>query len=629
MISSQDAERIIGAHPHPIFLIDENRTIIGFNEAAKQAFSRACVGAPCHAALFDSDEICHRCVRDMLEAGCFAERQRRVPNLDEDRYITAVKVLQDDGKVAHVECLHPVPRYVSILSKLHEFIYSIDKIGRPWAVAEAVRDLLAKLGFASRLYEYRVELGEETLHCISAAEVGFPYVWDEGHPPVIDASEGNFQASFLAVRSGKMVYVTQNDRVREYFVRSYAPDASDQHSLIDANPDIFVNLALYSLSDNDDIINIREDVEVHDWFDIPIGIRTPRYGKLSVSPLAEGVHFSRYDLEVFALIFRAVGARLFNLKVEEAEYRRGYMEATHETKHAHQSALSGIEILRRRLGRYEEAPVEVSSKYILKNLEGTIRLMTFLNEYPNIEDARGNYNKEPISLHKDVIAPITNLVRHCILNQLLADGKISFPKDYQEENPVTEVESFEELKIHYAKSTIDNLFEQMRFLGLTGDYRIYYTRDIHVHRFYINPYRLQCVFYNLFSNALKYRKENKLNIVIREVKESIDFEHKRINLDKYVVIRITDMGFGLLEEEREDIFGPGRRGSASRLAQEAGYGKGLFVARTIMRTLGGDLTVNTERDPTGFDLSIPRNASKRGWSFTRSSQDKVYSPRKL
>jgi signal transduction histidine kinase len=607
------ADIYLNSHPHPIFYISEDYRILAFNPAARRHFPSMEVGMPCHSIYGEGAE-CPTCCRAVLNAGRdYSERRRFVPAMKCDCFITARTTLRSGTRAGYVEVIHPIPLYMQRLATLHEFILNIDSLDSTLAVGESLCRMVAAFGFRSRLWEYHNALGSETLRCVAVIPEGsVPEAGLFGKE--LPGADALFASSFQALRKKRMIYVTSSNYIREYFAKSFGGDSvRGEADVIDANPAVFPDLSLRFLRPHEKYVPFVPGAPPHDWLDIPLGGDSPALllGKVSVSPLTETGRFTRDDMELFWLASRAANARLFRLAVHAAEFRRGYLEATHETRHAHQSALSGIEVLRARAGTDESG--EYGNRYILRNLEDSIRLMTFLNEYPNLEDPRGNYSKDAINLHKDVIAPMVNLIRHWFLNDLLARNIIAFPKDYAAHERPRDLRSFDELAVHFGKGHFEDLFAQMNFLGLSEQYSICYAKGIESLRFYINPYRLQCVFYNLLSNALKYRLPDKVAIVIRAVRSPAELHLSRVDLGAYTVIRVSDEGCGIEEHEVDKIFEPSRRGSAAEKTREAGYGKGLFVARTIMRTLGGDLRVDSLRSPTAFDVIIPRRAASPAW----------------
>lgn len=46
--------------------------------------------------------------------------------------------------------------------------------------------------------------------------------------------------------------------------------------------------------------------------------------------------------------------------------------------------------------------------------------------------------------------------------------------------------------------------------------------------------------------------------------------------------------------------------AGARAAESTGAGLGLALARRVARTLGGDVTVTSSREPTSLTLTLPR-----------------------
>jgi signal transduction histidine kinase len=70
-----------------------------------------------------------------------------------------------------------------------------------------------------------------------------------------------------------------------------------------------------------------------------------------------------------------------------------------------------------------------------------------------------------------------------------------------------------------------------------------------------------------------------------------------------VDITVSDDGPGLPQDgtDPESLFAAG-----ARAANSSGAGLGLALARRVARTLGGDVTVTSLREPTSFTLTLPR-----------------------
>ncbi len=92
------------------------------------------------------------------------------------------------------------------------------------------------------------------------------------------------------------------------------------------------------------------------------------------------------------------------------------------------------------------------------------------------------------------------------------------------------------------------------------------------------------VFVNLFSNSIKYKKDNEAPII----KVSYSFEnHKNI-------FCITDNGIGIPDLELEKIFDIFRRSSTESHLKKVGSGIGLSTVKKIIELHGGNIEVSSE-----------------------------------
>lgn len=112
------------------------------------------------------------------------------------------------------------------------------------------------------------------------------------------------------------------------------------------------------------------------------------------------------------------------------------------------------------------------------------------------------------------------------------------------------------------------------------------------------PLALKRAFSNLVHNAVKYG--TLAQIVARD--EGTKF-----------VVLIRDHGPGIPADEQEAAFSPFYRLDPSRSHKTGGYGLGLTVARTVIRSHGGDITL-TNLSPQGLEVRVelPRSAAPNG-----------------
>ena len=97
-----------------------------------------------------------------------------------------------------------------------------------------------------------------------------------------------------------------------------------------------------------------------------------------------------------------------------------------------------------------------------------------------------------------------------------------------------------------------------------------------------DQYKLNQVFINLISNAIKYNSKN------GEVKVDVE-----LLKNKRVKINITDTGNGLSEEEQLHLFQPFERLGAENTSIE-GSGIGLVITRKLIELMGGEVGVDSE-----------------------------------
>ena len=98
----------------------------------------------------------------------------------------------------------------------------------------------------------------------------------------------------------------------------------------------------------------------------------------------------------------------------------------------------------------------------------------------------------------------------------------------------------------------------------------------------IDRERMRSVFYNIFDNAIKYSNENgKIEVDINRVEDE-------------VIIKISDTGPGISEEDIPYIFERFYRADKARCSE--GFGLGLSIAKSIVKAHGGYILVRSRID---------------------------------
>jgi signal transduction histidine kinase/CheY-like chemotaxis protein len=124
-----------------------------------------------------------------------------------------------------------------------------------------------------------------------------------------------------------------------------------------------------------------------------------------------------------------------------------------------------------------------------------------------------------------------------------------------------------------------------------------------------DPDRLQQVFLNLFSNAIKFTPEY----------GSIEIKIRRI--DSNVEIEVSDTGQGIKPEFLPYVFERFRQADSSFTRQAGGLGLGLAIVRHLVELHGGDVGVESEGENMGttFKITIPVISEQEKEEFAQTN----------
>lgn len=123
-------------------------------------------------------------------------------------------------------------------------------------------------------------------------------------------------------------------------------------------------------------------------------------------------------------------------------------------------------------------------------------------------------------------------------------------------------------------------------------------------RYISDPIRIKQVLINIIGNAIKFtpggvvKIEASLTTDIQFKKEAGSFERLRIT--------VADNGIGITKTQADQLFQPFTQADASTKRQFGGTGLGLYIARQIARTTGGDvrLTSSVEGKGSVFEIEL-------------------------
>ena len=92
--------------------------------------------------------------------------------------------------------------------------------------------------------------------------------------------------------------------------------------------------------------------------------------------------------------------------------------------------------------------------------------------------------------------------------------------------------------------------------------------------------------------------------------------------DRQIVIKVTDSGPGVPEEDLQRIFDPFFRLDSSRSRDTGGFGLGLSIVKTCIQTCGGSVMARNVK-PTGLQVEISLAESSKNHDAASAAEAPV------
>ncbi len=122
----------------------------------------------------------------------------------------------------------------------------------------------------------------------------------------------------------------------------------------------------------------------------------------------------------------------------------------------------------------------------------------------------------------------------------------------------------------------------------------------HIPQVFADADRLEQILTNLIDNAIKYSPaKTTVTITASEIK---DKNNPKVNL---VQINVQDQGVGIDEKHLPQIFTKFSRLDNPLVRQTEGTGLGLYITRSLVLSLGGQIYVNSKEGNTTFTVELP------------------------
>lgn len=595
-------------HPHPILHITSEGKIQNANLSAMAEFGEDIEKRSCCDVVFRQEAPCvHRCLECVkgrpyhtFHAGI---KSRKRDAQREEFYVTLFP--GGDGTGCFMS-IHPVPLNFERIRVVRDVAQKITVSESTNEVLENFRDFLTSSKYNTwrrpyRVREYGVDDPREPRRLtLRWHDVGIeedrPYVEDIDNR-IIEREGRAGPASFFAIDHSCLVLVTPNEDDLKAFTRSYEM-WKDGDNTWSAAEERFANLRLYRLTETDQPVSIFCDATTgHCWLDVAFGMEHHVLCKTSITPQGRLGHFSREEMEAISTLHAVANAQIANLEARAAVARSTFLDIAHDAIQPATSALQSIEWLRQRFHTTiaERPQTDVIEAYAMERIEHALRVLVFLIEGPRIKRDKPAFYTPKANLLAEVIGPVIDMFRH---EQVSRRFRLDHEPTWDDLGPA----SFD------ADATVITLGEDaMQQITVDGKLS---QLDV-----FIDPRRLQQVFYNLIRNALSYgRSGEPISITLSLVAEDdITDQSLRKELTHFRIIDVRDNGIGITEDERTYIFEHGVRGSAAH-NKTGGYGHGLHIVREIALSFGGDIYVANLIDPTCFRLFVPVACESKDWT---------------
>lgn len=143
-------------------------------------------------------------------------------------------------------------------------------------------------------------------------------------------------------------------------------------------------------------------------------------------------------------------------------------------------------------------------------------------------------------------------------------------------------------------SFFDEVFENYRMVAQENGKEFQARHQLH-QPFVSDKTLLKQLMTILFDNALKYTEQD------GEIGMDVCYT------EKWLLLSVRDNGLGISDEDKKKIFDRFYRVDKARTRQKGGFGLGLSLAKQILTTLKGSITVK-DNTPKGtiFEVKLPR-----------------------
>jgi len=157
------------------------------------------------------------------------------------------------------------------------------------------------------------------------------------------------------------------------------------------------------------------------------------------------------------------------------------------------------------------------------------------------------------------------------------------------------------------ETLVKNIYETMQREAAKKAQKLILKTEKNIPAIYADKERIEQVFINIVSNAMKYTPENgRIEIYLGEYR----FKNPHGNDASGIKMTVKDNGAGIPEEDLPHIFERFYRVEKDRSSETGGTGLGLSIAKEIVQTHKGNISVeNAEGGGTIVSVILPQNSN--------------------
>lgn len=145
--------------------------------------------------------------------------------------------------------------------------------------------------------------------------------------------------------------------------------------------------------------------------------------------------------------------------------------------------------------------------------------------------------------------------------------------------------------INFLENEVKKLKGQLESDEVSLSFRAIRAKDIP--EIVTDPVKLKEIVDNLITNAFKFTKTGSVIVAVESIEEG-------------VAISVTDTGIGIDEAEHDKIFDKYYRSESWKTRETSGTGIGLYIVKTLVKILGGEVGVSSELEKgSRFYFTLP------------------------